>query len=629
MKHQPRALPLFAALLTPLLSGSPDAASPMSALTGLSGDTVSAIAISRGPSATFIAAIPGMGLFAAGGPTNALTSTSPAWTAQNCEGCGWVRNLAFDGTDRVWVAASGYGLWRGTVNGTFSAISLSDSNIAHWVARGADGNIWVVTGNSVLEVQSGDKTLARGSNAATLSLRQVALGGVATGKAYAASANEVFVLSDDDNWQALKAPRQPLTITQVNNVLHMGSTDGAWKYDQGTWTELGPKGGQVNDLIAAADGSLVIATERQGMLQYSNGKWNAVNETDTFADRRVKALATDARGNVYAGTASGLQLPLSVAADRAAARGTQREINAALNAGIAQGALKQVTSTRNDVYALLDGQGVFSRVGKSSKWEPVNDGLDDEPIRLFGTSAAAYVLTTSGSVFSYTAPTSSAGSWVKLASLSGATSEIGVAPDGTLWVSLRDGPPLQRDVKSGKWTPASVGLEGAGRVTVFAHSDTGTTYAGTSRGGAYRWDNTARTWSRVGNVGLPMLPGRMGVARTPVTSLLIDSGKLFAGTEHGVFYVAENATGDGGWTGISKGLVELHVTSLTTDAKGNLIAGTLNGAFTVASSSADPTWSAYSDTRGEVIASVVKVGNEVVVATRKQPGKSSRTFIGD
>lgn len=599
-----------------------------SQLTGLSGAASGSVALSPGDRLVATAS-PGLQVSIATTTSNALVGTATTWSAVSCAGCAWARNLAFDDTDRLWVAASGYGLWRGAVNGTFSAVTLGDSNLAHWVARAADGSMWVVTGNSVLEVQAGDKTRVRGSNSATLALRQLALANTAAGTAYAASGAEVFQLGEDDRWVALKAPRTPVTIAHINNVLHLGSTDGVWRFDKGTWTELGPKGVHINDLVAAADGSVIAATERQGLMQYSGSKWSTVGDNLSFADKRVKALASDSRGTVYAATASGVQMPLALAADRATARASQREINAALNAGLALGALQQVVSTRNDVYALLEGQGIFSRVGKSARWEPANDGLDDEPVRLVGTSDAAYTLTASGSIFSFTAPTSSAGSWVKLASITAAVSEIGVAPDGTLWAALRDGPPLQRDGRSGKWSTADKGLIGSGRTTVFAFTSTGVPLLGTSRGGVFRWEVAKGAWSSVGLSGLPMQQGRHGMGRSAVTALYADGGKLYAGTEHGIFAIADTATSDATWTSVGRGLADPHVTSVTTDTKGNLIAGTINGAFLLAGASSEGVWSPYSGTNGEVIASVAKVGNEVVVATKRQVGKPARTMVGD
>jgi len=596
---------------------------------GLTGGATPVVASHGSASSNQLAtAVSGLGLYVTGTAGAAVSGSSVDWTQQSCDACAWAKSAAFDDQGRLWVAASGYGLWRGTPNAQYTALSLGDSNIANWVGRGSDGTIWVVTGNSVLQVASGDKVAVKGTNTARLAIQQLALPATAAGSVFAASASDVFQLTAENAWQSLKAPADPLSIAQVKGVLHVGTISGVYRLIGGTWTELGPKGSRVNAIAAAADGSLVIATEKQGVQRLSTGKWVAASEGTSFADRRALALAADAKGNVYVGTGSGLQLPTSVAVDAVAGGVSQRSLNAALNINLGAGALQHVVTSRNDAYALIEGQGVFSRVGKSTRWEPVNDGLDDEPVKLAGSDTAAYVVTASGSIYSFAAPNSSAGSWVKVANMAASVSEIGGANDGTLWVGTTNGPVLAFDPKTARWSVATKGLENAGRITRFASNSTGTLYAGSTRGGVFRWDSKNGSWTSLGGEGLPVVQTRSGQGRSPVNALLADNQTIYAGTEHGVFSVADGAGSDVSWSALTNGLAEPFVTTLAIDAKGNLIAGTMNGAYAIAPATKPAQWSPYADTSGAVIAAVTRVGTEIVIATRKQPGKPVRTFAG-
>ncbi len=597
-------------------------------VTGLSGGAVSVVATSQSASSPQVAVVvDGLGLYASSAPDAALTGSAVTWTAQSCDACAWSKTAAFDDAGRLWVAASGYGLWRGAANSAYSEVKLSDSNIAQWVARGADGSIWVATGNAVLQVQAGDKVTVRGTNAARLGIHQLALPPAANGSVFASGNGEVYQLGGDNTWKPLKVPRDPLSIAQAKGTLYVGTVNGVLQWSGTAWSELGPNGSRVNAIALATDGSLVVATERQGVQRLKAGKWTATMESTSFADRRALALTTDAAGSVYAGLASGLQLPTSLLASGPSGR-SQTDVNAALNVSLGAAAIQHVVATRNDTYALIEGQGIYSRVGRSNRWEAVNDGLDDEPVRLAGSDTAAYVLTASGSIFSFRAPTSSAGAWVKLTSIASPVHEFAVGNDDTIWVATTNGMVLSRDARRERWAATTKGLEGSGRVNRFLVSPTGTVFAGTSKGGVFRWDAVKASWSVVAANGMPLVATYGGQGRSPVNALIQNDGALYVGTEHGVFTVATDAGADATWSPLTKGLIEPLVTSLAIDRRGNLVAGTVNGAYVIAPTAAGAEWAPYSDTVGNVVASLTRVGDDIVIATRKQPGKPARTVAG-
>jgi ligand-binding sensor domain-containing protein len=293
--------------------------------------------------------------------------------------------------------------------------------------------------------------------------------------------------------------------------------------------------------------------------------------------------------------------------------------------------VRDIVTTSSDAYALVAGQGVFSRVGKSNQWTDVSDTLDDEPLRLASTSTTAYAITATGSVYRYSAPSTAVGGWQKVTAMGVTPAAFAVGSNEIMWVAGHTGALLSRDTTTGKWSSTSKGLERAGTTLALLAAADGIAYAGTSRAGVHKWDATAKTWTRVGGDGLPIVNVPGGQANSPVNAVVVDAGKLYAATNHGVFTIATNATSTTAWTRVGNNLPEPTTKSLTTDGKGALIAGTLNGAYSISTSaatSAGGTWAAYGGTQGEVISTVNRVGTEVVIATKAVPGKAGRVLAG-
>lgn len=604
-------------------------------VTGLAGGAVSIIsADSNALIPTLAVGIQGLGIYT-GSATPLASGGSIAWAAQDCEACANARNAAWDAQGRLWVAASGYGLWRGvpTASGAkFTAVTVKESNIVQWIARAADGTMWAVLGNGVVQINADGSTTGKGSNAALLGLDKLAMPTTAAGTVYAASGGEVYALDSAGFWQALNAPADPAVITQQGDVLYIGTSKGVYQRTGSTWTALGPSNTKVTGLVVSSTGSVTIGTATGGVQTYSAGTWTAAPSSGSFSEKRVLTLGADASGAIYAGLRSGMtQVQSAGSATGRLGVAALNAVRAAASSGLLVSDVREVVTVGNDSYALVPGQGVFSRVGKSARWTDVSDTLDDEVLTLTSSATAAYALTAAGTLYRFAAPNSAAGGWVKLGTFGGRITSLAIGAGETVWAGLAGGSALMRDATTGKWISQGKGLERAGEVRRFVVGSDSTVYAGTSRGGVFKWDTANKTWTTVGSGGLPIVAVPGGQGQTPINGLVQQATTLYAATNHGVYSIAASAATDATWNRVGISLPEPMVHSLAVDSKGNLIVGTLNGAYQIAPSAAGisaAAWVEYGSTRGEVISAVSRVGNEVIIATRPAPGKGGRVIVG-
>lgn len=603
-------------------------------VTGLSGGAVASIAPGSGTNASVAVVIGGLGVYT-GAAASAAGGTNVTWAAQSCTACAQARNAAWDAGGRLWVAASGYGLWRGTPGGAFSQVTVPQSNVVQWVERAADGTVWAVLGNGVVQINNDGSTVAKGNNGTRLGLDKIALPATAGGTVYAASGGEVYSLAaaiaaaPAGTWQALSIPADPVAMKLSGSTLYVGTSKGVYSLNGATWTALGPTNTKVTGLAVLSSGDLAIGTAADGVKFY-NSKTGWTNAASAgFAQKRVLTLAADANDVVYAGLKSGLNV-VSAANPAGRISGASAAAQSAASGGLNGADVRDIVTTGNDAYALVAGQGVYSRVGKSPRWEDVSDTLDDEPLKLASTATAAYAITATGSVYRYSGPSTAVGGWQKVTTLAIQPAAFAVGANETLWVAGTSGGLFSRDATATKWTVASKGFERAGTARVLVAARDGSLYAGTSRAGVYKWDAIAKVWARVGGEGLPIVNVPGGQANSPVNAVLVDGGKLYAATNHGVFTVATNATATTAWTRVGNNLPELTTQSLTTDGNGALIAGTLNGAYSIGTSASNNSgsWAAYGGTQGEVISTVSRAGTEVMIATKAVPGKAGRVIAG-
>lgn len=624
------ALSVAASTLTPVIAH----AQSFTAVTGLSGAAVASIATGSGSNTSVAVVIGGLGVYT-GAAASAASGTPVSWTAQSCIACAQARNVTWDVSGRLWIAASGYGLWRGAPGGAFAQVTIPHSNVVQWVERAPDGTVWAVLGNGVVQLNNDGSTTTKGNNGTRLGLDKLALPATVGGTAYAASAAEVYALAPATVsapagiWQPLSAPADPLVLKLAGTTVYIGTSKGVYQYSGASWTALGPANTKVTGLAILSSGDLAIGTATDGVKFYNSktGWTNAANAN--FAQKRVLTLTADANDVVYAGLKSGLNV-VSAAnpVGRAASASTGAQL--AASGGLSGADVRDIVTTSSDAFALVAGQGVFARAGKSLQWMDVSDTLDDEPLKLATSSTSAYAITGSGSIYRYSAPSASVGGWQKLSNLVMPASAFAVSADESLWVASPNGAVLMRSPATAKWASIGKGLERAGAALALMAAADGIVYAGTSRGGAYKWDTATKTWTRIGGDGLPIIHVPSGQANSPVNALLVDAGKLYVATNHGVFSIGTNAAVTTAWTRVGNNLPEPTTQGLTTDGKGLLIAGTTNGAFSISTATADDksSWTPYGSTQGEIIAAINRVGTEVVIATRAAPGKAGRVVAG-
>lgn len=633
-------LTLFArmhSLMLAVVAGLPlgSQAQSFAPVSGLAGGAVSIIAADGNAlNPTLAVGISGLGVYT-GSATPLASNGSIVWAAQVCEACANARNAAWDAQGRLWVATSGYGLWRGTPTtsgATFAAVAVKESNIVQWVARAADGTMWVALGDGVVQLNADGTATRKGSNAALLGLDKLAMPATVSGTVYAASGGEVYSLASTGPWQALNAPADPLVITQQGDALYVGTSKGVYQRSSSAWTALGPPNTKVTGIVVSTTGVVTIGTSTGGVQVYSGGAWTAAPSSGSFSEKRVLTLAADASGAIYAGLRSGVTQVQSANSAIARLGATALSaVRAAASSGLLVSDIREMVTVRNDSYGLVAGQGVFSRVGKSARWTDVSDTLDDEVLQLTNSATAAYVFTAAGSLYRFAAPNSSAGGWAKLGTFGGRITSLAVGAGETVWAGLAGGSVLMRDATTGKWINQGKGLERAGEVRRLLVGADDAVYAGTSRGGVMKWNTAGNAWVALGAGGLPVVAVPGGQGQTPINALVQQATTLYAATNHGVYSIAASAASDTTWNRVGTSLPEPTVYSLTVDSKGSLIVGTLNGAYQITPSAAGVSaaaWVAYGNTRGEVISAVSRVGNEVIIATRPAPGKGGRVIVG-
>jgi hypothetical protein len=150
-------------------------------------------------------------------------------------------------------------------------------------------------------------------------------------------------------------------------------------------------------------------------------------------------------------------------------------------------------------------------------------------------------------------------------------------------------------------------------------------FAGTDRGGVFEWDSKTSKWVSLGKPGLPIVPTRAGHFTTDIRALAHDGGKIYAATKYGVFRKNPNAK-DEVWEVVRQGLVDAEVNALTINAKNNVVAGTMRGAYELASNG--KSWTAYGDLPNEDVRVLSLIGDKVFLATKTSGGRSGKVKVG-
>ncbi len=305
------------------------------------------------------------------------------------------------------------------------------------------------------------------------------------------------------------------------------------------WVNFSPTGGgvSINPATGGFDGW--AWGENLGWIHF---KGVSPAYTVTFVpDQWVGALSVDSGSPMSVRAAvngSGIHLSSNGGANWSAA--TTQPTDLRLKAIVAHPA------TATTLFAATHGSGVFTSINGGTDWSAcANSRLNANVYSLVIDSGMLYA-GTKGGIFS----SPDCATWTAKNSglpVSGGVyrqSELVVDPvtSTTLYAGI-SGSGIYKTIDSGAtWTAATTQPDNT-QITAVTLKNSATLYVATSGSGVYKSGDSGTTWEVCTNSGLTNLN---------VVSLAIDaSGKLYAGTEDGVF---ASADGCGLWTAMNGGL---------------------------------------------------------------------------
>ncbi len=104
---------------------------------------------------------------------------------------------------------------------------------------------------------------------------------------------------------------ESLFLDEAEQKLWIGSRNvGLYTYDLSTHQYAfvnGPKKDDIiNDIVKDKDGSIWVASEKNGLMRFANGKWIVFTEKDGLLSSEIESLNLTKEGLLYVGTTSGL-----------------------------------------------------------------------------------------------------------------------------------------------------------------------------------------------------------------------------------------------------------------------------------------------------------------------------------
>jgi signal transduction histidine kinase/ligand-binding sensor domain-containing protein/CheY-like chemotaxis protein len=346
--------------------------------------------------------------------------------------------------------------------------------------------------------------------------------------------------------------------TGLDGTLWIGTRAGLAMMRQGAFRSVVPPEGMLLrnpiDLMAARDGSLWISTFRNGVFQYSEGRFRVWTTREGLAGDSVFALAEDSQGSIWAGSAGGLQRwdgtawsqPLPFEGKEAVmVRSLTVDREGVLWAGTEHG----------DVYRLHEGK--MRRVAEAS--------LPGTPIPVLRMDGAGslWVGSQGRGLLRWTQGRGVApGAAQELAD--SAVFALLEDAEGNFWIGA-DGGGLHR-FKDAPFTPYGPPEGLAHEIVVAIHeARDGSVWLATLGGGVSRWrDGQVTSWTT-----------REGLLQNRITSIAEGrDGSLWFGTWHGVNrWHSGKISSYGEKEGVPKGLVR----TLHEDAQGTLWLGSDGG----------------------------------------------------
>ncbi len=129
---------------------------------------------------------------------------------------------------------------------------------------------------------------------------------------------EGLVRYDGHDFHLYRRADIPGLLDDGVRALNIGATGDLWagsarggivRLHDGHWTALAPVASLVTDLLDTGDGGLWVATLHDGVVRIeASGKRTSITQANGLPSETVNALASDARGQIWAATSRGLAL---------------------------------------------------------------------------------------------------------------------------------------------------------------------------------------------------------------------------------------------------------------------------------------------------------------------------------
>jgi len=517
--------------------------------TGLSGNTVAALAIDPTIPSTLYAATYGYGVFKS---TNSGGSWSPVNNGLSGDAVA-VLSLAID-------PSTPSTLYAGTVAGMYKSTDSGGS----WSAINTG-----LSSNTEVNALAIDPTIPSTLYAATY------------GYGVFKSTNS------GGSWSPVNTGLPPLNVNALAidpstpSMLYAG-TAGAGMYKStdngGSWSAAGLSGAVVYALaIDPATPSTLYAGIPGGVYQSTNsgGSWSAINAG--LSGNAVSALAIDPStpSTLYGGTNAGVYKSTNSGGSWSAINaGPPLNVNVlAIDPNTSPSTLYAATCQLEEIDESLlcgedgDGVGVYKSTDGGASWGPANPDLTGHKVSALAIAPTmpSILYAAMGDVF---ISTNSGGNWSWTGATPGCDSEgncndfeaTALAIDPSSWSTVYAGGYLgiYRSTDSGHtWVEADGGLT-APVITLATDPTTpGTLYAGTNIGGVFKSTNSGGSWSAI-NSGLPFPLG--------ANALAID--KSMPSTLYAATYgdgVVKSTNSGTSWIAVNTGLNALYYSALAID----------------------------------------------------------------
>ncbi len=481
---------------------------------------------------------------------------------------GSVRTLFEDANHSLWIGTADGGLTRWQ-NGQFSTFTTKDglpSDSITALAEDSQGRLWVGT-DAGLVVEKDDRFSPLNGSAVLDGKPITSLCKDGKGTMWiGATGAGVFQFADgklsqlpDPSPEGLLQDPHCLLVDKAGRIW-IGAGDEYLLYREGDqWRrhrfQRHLARPYVNTLAEEPDGTVWAGSVSEGLVQFKAGKVASVDARNGLSDNAVQALLVDREGNLWVGTAGGLN--------------RLRHSNLAVfgqNEGLRYGPVQGLAEISPGViWVGKPGDGLYRWEGRN--FSRVNDAdvsaRNAETITLLEASDGSCWVGSARGLWQFKDPKAAKGE-IEIAALAG-LNVLSLAEDreGGVWAGTREGQ-VWRQVK-GNWL-TQTNLTQKHPVTAIAQDKTGAMWIGTEGGGLYQIKGEGRTHFAKG--------GRL--LSDEIRTIYIDTkGIVWIGTAGGGLTWVHD--GDLNTLTTKEGLPDNTVSQILEDASGRLWLGSNRG----------------------------------------------------